>query len=110
MALKFDFWTKLQPRAGGAFNKFIRKFGRKHTRKDSRLHSNQNLMNMLLISSDLYISTIRTTKAKLSEELPSEVVKMLSKSNINEGNDDGGDETDDNDNDDKNDEDENLWS
>ena len=36
---------------------------------------------------DPYISTIRTTKAKLSEELPSEVVEMLLKSDIDEGND-----------------------
>ena len=64
---------------------------------------------MLLISSDLYNSTIRTTKTKLSEELPS-VVEMLSKSD--EGNDDGDDESDDNnnenDNDDENEEDEDL--
>ena len=74
----------------------------------TRLHSNQDLMNMHLISSDLFISTIRTKKAKLSEELPFEVEEMLLKSNIDEGNDAGDDKSDDNenDNDDKNDEDE----
>ena len=55
---------------------------------------------------DSYISTIRTSKVKLFEELPSEVVEILLKSDIDEGNNDGDDETDDNDN--ENDEDEDL--
>ena len=41
-----------------------------------------------------YILTITTTEAKLSEKLPSEVVEIQLKSDIDEGNDGGDDEND----------------
>lgn len=62
---------ELSEEAAEAKNKDVKKFRLNHTRKNSREHTNLDLMNRLLLTSDPYISGVR--------KLPKKKISFLSK-------------------------------
>lgn len=58
-------------------NKDSKHFREHHSRKFSRLQTLEDMMNMLLISSDPYITSLRKIKKRRAESLPQEVIAML---------------------------------
>ena len=49
-----------------------------NTRKDARNHNNEDLMHFLLITSDLFITSLRNKKDKKYKPLISEAIQLLS--------------------------------
>lgn len=68
---------QLSEEAQEARNKDSRRFREFHTRKFSRKQTLEDMLHMLLISSDPLISSHRRTRAKLSASLPKEVLALL---------------------------------
>lgn len=68
---------QLSEEAQEARNKDSRRFREFHTRKFSRKKTIEDLIHMLLISSDPLISSIRKRRVKLSGELPNDVIALL---------------------------------
>lgn len=58
-------------------NKDYKTWREHHTRKDSRLHCNEDLLHILLVSSDPLISSLRNIKKKELQELPEACKKLL---------------------------------
>lgn len=58
-------------------NKNYKVYREHHTRKNSRLNSNEDLFHNLLISSDPVISTIRNIPSVKKGQLPPEVKSLL---------------------------------
>jgi len=58
-------------------NKNYKVYREHHTRKNSRLNSNEDLFHNLLISSDPVISTIQNIPSVKKEQLPPEVKLLL---------------------------------
>ena len=48
-----------------------------HTRKFSRTHTNQDLLNILLVSSDPLISSLQKTPRKKSKSFSADVIALL---------------------------------
>jgi hypothetical protein len=48
-----------------------------YTKKDTRQHTNEDLFNVLLVSSDPYISSIRTISNKSNQDISIEVKSLL---------------------------------
>lgn len=67
----------LSEEAQEARNKDIKKYGEHHTRKISRVKTMEDLFNNLLVSSDLYISSLRKTYEKKSIPLTIEAKQLL---------------------------------
>lgn len=66
----------LSEEAQEARNKDYRYFREHHTRKDTRLHTNEDLLKILLISSDPVIATHISLPKKKSKDLSSEAIKL----------------------------------
>lgn len=60
-----------------ARNKDCRRFREHHTRKQSRISTNIDLLNMLLITSDPVINSLREVPRKRTEKLPVEVLNLI---------------------------------
>lgn len=68
---------QLSEEAQEARNKDLRKFREGHTRKKSRISTNQDLLSMLLVSSDPLISSLRKLPVKKSGSLSPQVINLL---------------------------------
>ncbi|GFQ72074.1 hypothetical protein TNCT_644431 [Trichonephila clavata] len=60
-----------------ARNKDSKYFREHHTRKFNRKQSMEDIIQMLLVSSEPYITSLRKFKRKKKESLPKEVLGML---------------------------------
>lgn len=68
---------QLSEEAQEARNKDFRRFREHHTRKRSRISTNRDLLNMLIITSDPLINSLREIPKKKSNKLCPEVLKLL---------------------------------
>lgn len=68
---------QLSEEAQEARNKDCRRFRQHNTRKRSRLTTNKDLLNMLLITSDPIINGLREVPKRYTGSLPSEVLDLL---------------------------------
>lgn len=68
---------QLSEEAQEARNKDCRRFREHHTRKRSRIATNTDLLNMLIITSDPLINSLREVPRKTIDKLPSEVLKLI---------------------------------
>lgn len=68
---------QLSEEAQEARNKDCRRFREHNTRKRSRAATNRDLLNMLLITSDPVINSLREVPKKMTGNLPSEVLDLL---------------------------------
>lgn len=68
---------KLSEDAQESRNKDYKTIREHHTRKDTRQHTNEDLLNMLLVSSDPYISSIRIIPNKTNQDISDEVRSLL---------------------------------
>ena len=71
----------LTEEAQEARNKDYREYRLKHSRKSSRIFSNEDIMHMLLASSDPYINNLRTEPKKKVLELNDDVKALLVENN-----------------------------
>ena len=70
---------QMSEEAQEARNKDFRYYRQHNTRKNSRFAINEDLMNMLLVSSDPYISLLRSIpKSTTSTAVPYDVLQLLS--------------------------------
>lgn len=60
-----------------ARNKDYRYYREHHTRKDTRLHTNEDLLKILLVSSDPVITSHISLPKKNSKELSPEAMKLV---------------------------------
>lgn len=68
---------QLSEEAQEARNKEFKRFREDHTRKCSRIDSNMDLLHILLISSNPYISSLRRVQTKNKKTLFPEILKLL---------------------------------
>lgn len=68
---------KLSEEAQKARNKDYKNIREHHTRKNSRLNTNEDLLHMLLISSDPHISSIRNLREKDIGNFSEDVKSLL---------------------------------
>ena len=68
---------ELSEEAAEAKNKDIKKFRLNHTRKNSRVHTNLDLINRLLLTSDPYISGVRNLQRKNKSILSKDARDLL---------------------------------
>lgn len=68
---------KLTEEAQEARNKDYRRYRLGHARKNSRLSTNEDIMNMLLVTSDPYINTFRVEPKKKKLDLHDDVKALL---------------------------------
>lgn len=68
---------QLSEEAQEARNKDCRRFREHHTRKLSRIATNTDLLNMLLITSDPLINSLREVPKKKIDKLPEEVLNLI---------------------------------
>lgn len=68
---------QLSEEAQESRNKDLKKYREMHTRKLSRVHGNQDLLNRFLISSDPLITSLRKLPQKKSSSLSSDVLALL---------------------------------
>lgn len=68
---------QLSEEAQEARNKDCRRYRLAHTRKSSRINTNRDLLNMLLITSDPLINSYRQKPFKNFSSLPPEVIRFL---------------------------------
>jgi hypothetical protein len=61
-------------------------YRRHHTRKNSRINTNKDLLHVLLISSDPLISTIRLLQKKKLQDLSNETKSLLNVMQLDETN------------------------
>jgi hypothetical protein len=59
-------------------NKDLKLYRKSHTRKVSRETTNQDLLNLLLVSSDPYVTSLRKLPQKLRKSLSAKVLQLLS--------------------------------
>ena len=64
-------------------NKDLRRFREFHTRKCSRISTNTDLLNMLILTSDPLINVFRESSKKNRKSLPSDALKLLKPPNYN---------------------------
>ncbi|XP_060859339.1 uncharacterized protein LOC132936600 [Metopolophium dirhodum] len=69
---------QLSEEAAEAKNKDLRKYREHHSRKCSRLNTNEDILHMLLVSSDPYLSTMRKLPTRTITQLPDEVHEEFS--------------------------------
>lgn len=69
---------QLSEEAQEARNKDTRKFRQLFTRKTSRINTNTDLFNRLLISSDPFIASLRHTPVRVRGLITKEVLSLLS--------------------------------
>ena len=69
--------SQLSEESQEARNKDCRRFRAHHTRNQSRISSNIDLLNMLLIISDPVINSFRELPAKRSDKSPVEVLNLI---------------------------------
>lgn len=74
---------QLSEEAQEARNKDYRKFREHNTRKHSRIATNRDLLNMLLITSDSVINGLREVPKKPTCKLPSEVLELIIPPSVN---------------------------
>lgn len=74
---------QLSEEAQEARNKDCRRFREHHTRKNSRVNSNNDLLSMLLITSDPVINSLREVPKKKTGRLPSEVLELIRPPKVN---------------------------
>ena len=67
----------LSEEAQEARNKDVRNFRQFLSRKDSHVHTNQDVVRRLLVSSDPYISGLREPSKQNNSSLPDEAMNML---------------------------------
>lgn len=63
--------------AAEARNKDFKRFRKFHTQKYSRLASNEDLIHKLLVSSDLYIASLRQQWTKPEDKIDDEIIKLI---------------------------------
>ncbi|KAE9522337.1 hypothetical protein AGLY_017283 [Aphis glycines] len=68
---------KVSEEAQESRNKDYKQYREHNTRKNSRLNTNEDLLHILLISSDPYISSIRNVSKQNEHELSDDVKKLL---------------------------------
>lgn len=68
---------ELSEEAAESNNKYFKRFRRDHTRKISRVDSNTDLMNRLLLSSDPYITGLRKLPRKNKSVISKQVLDLL---------------------------------
>ncbi|XP_050530607.1 uncharacterized protein LOC126899604 [Daktulosphaira vitifoliae] len=68
---------QLSEEAAEANNKEYKKFREHHTRKNTRYNTNEDLIHMLLVASDPYLSSIRKLPKKPIRELTDDVMSLL---------------------------------
>lgn len=73
---------QLSEEAQEARNKDLRRFREGHTRKNSRICTNEDLLKMLLITSDPVISSLRSLAPRKKGSLSQEVLSMLLNSGV----------------------------
>lgn len=64
-------------------NKDFKNYREHHTRKNSRLNTNNDLLHILLISSDPVISSLRKIKTKNSSKFSNEARTLLKINDLN---------------------------
>jgi len=64
-------------------NKGFKNFREHHTRKNSRLNTNKDLLHLLLISSDSAISSLRKIKTKNNSKFSNEARMLLKINDLN---------------------------
>lgn len=74
---------QLSEEAQEARNKDYRRFREHNTRKRSRIATNRDLLNMLLITSDPVINDLREVPKKPTRKLPSEVLELIIPPSVN---------------------------
>lgn len=85
----------LSEEAQEARNKDCRYFREHHTRKCTRVATNEDLFKRLLVSSDPYITSLRQNRSKKSRTISAEVLNLLKQpevANQNESDDDDDDD------------------
>ncbi|KAK4887577.1 hypothetical protein RN001_003848 [Aquatica leii] len=73
--------VQLSEEAQECRNKDLKCYRRSHTRKTSRETTNQDLLNLLLVSSDPYITSVRKLPPKFRQNLSHEVLQLLAPPN-----------------------------
>ncbi|CAI6372175.1 unnamed protein product [Macrosiphum euphorbiae] len=68
---------QLSEEAQEASNKNYNRFREHHSRKSSRIHTNTDIFNFLLVSSDPLITSLRTQPNKSHTKLPPEAIHLL---------------------------------
>ena len=68
---------QLSEEAQEARNKDLRRFREHHARKSSRIATNEDLLRMLLVTSDPVISSLRTVPARKKGSLSLQVLSLL---------------------------------
>ncbi|CAI6358177.1 unnamed protein product [Macrosiphum euphorbiae] len=68
---------QLSEEAAEANNKEYKKFREHHTQKNSRISTNEDLIHMLLVASDPYLSSIRPLPKKQISELSDDVKSLI---------------------------------
>lgn len=63
--------------AAEARNKDFKRFREFHTRKYSRQATNQDLIHKLLVSSDIYIASLRQQRKKPEDEIDHEIAQLI---------------------------------
>ena len=58
-------------------NKHIRNYRLRHTRKDSPIHVNEDLQNMLLVTSDPVMLSLQRPRTLKKKNLPKEMLDLL---------------------------------
>ncbi|KAH9632628.1 hypothetical protein HF086_004746 [Spodoptera exigua] len=76
--------VELSQEAQEARNKDNRRYGEFFTRKTTRIDTNTDLLNRLLISSDPFISSLRLIMKRKRSPLDPDVLKLLSVPTVNE--------------------------
>ena len=73
---------QLSEEAQEARNKDFRRYRQSHSRKMSRIHTNRDILSMLLISSDPVISSLRKSAPSKAAVLSPDAIKLLCDPNI----------------------------
>lgn len=68
---------QLSEEAQEARNKEFRQYRENHSRKNSRLNTNEDLVNNLLISSDPYISNLRVNHNRIKKDLHQDALNLI---------------------------------
>jgi len=66
-----------------ARNKHFRQYRKQHTRKISRISTNEDLLHALLVSSDPFITSRMIEKPRKNNSLPFDIINLLSASTKN---------------------------
>lgn len=75
---------QLSEEAQEARNKVLKRYREYNTRKNSRLHTMQDLLNNLLVSSDPIITNLRQKKQKVKTPLSYDAKQLLVKNDLSD--------------------------